>query len=394
MASRFRKSIKLAPGIRWNLAGSGSSWTIGPRGASVGFGKRGTFLDTGIPGTGLYSPSQAAGGSEPRPQRPGATTTSYSMTCGIRDDGSLYFAAATGVQISRHLVEVAKKQNLDAIQALIRRKCDEINEQIESLGRLHHDTPDARVEPKFVAPTYGEPEPTMPAPRELGVLDKIFKSRRVRVEAANRRDEEDYRAALTKWRGAKAAFDLAVEQRKSLVEKLIYEDIAAMESFLEESLQDISWPRETTVVVDIQDEGSLVMLDVDLPEIEEMPTRFARVPARGLKLSVRDLPPSKVQRLYAEHVHGILFRLVGEVFAALPKAQTVVASGYSQRRDPATGQLRDDYLLSARVPRARWEAIDFGQLAGIQVSEALARYDLRRAPMMSGSLRTITPHSA
>lgn len=394
MAFRFRKSIRLAPGMRSNLGGSSSSWTIGPRGASVGFGKRGTFLNTGIPGTGLDSRSQVAGGAGPRPQRSGATTTSYSMTCGIRDDGSLYFAAASGLQISAHLIEVAKKQNLEAIQALIRRKCEEINEQVESLARLHHDTPDPRVEPKFVAPAYPEPEPARPAPRALGLLDKVFRSRRLRLEAANRRDEEDWRAALTKWHGAKAAFDSAVAQRRSLVEKLIYEDLGAMGSFLEESLQDIAWPRETMVAVDIQDEGSLVMLDVELPEIEEMPTRVARVPARGLALSVKDLPPARIERLYEEHVHGILFRLVGEVFAALPKAQTVVASGYSKRRDPATGQPRDDYLLSARVPRASWEATDFGKIAQVEASEALARYDLRRAPLRSGLLRAITPHAA
>jgi len=33
MALRFRRSIKLAPGIRMNLSKSGMSWTLGPRGA-------------------------------------------------------------------------------------------------------------------------------------------------------------------------------------------------------------------------------------------------------------------------------------------------------------------------------------------------------------------------
>ncbi|MDM0058898.1 DUF4236 domain-containing protein [Variovorax fucosicus] len=35
MALRFRKSIKLTPGIRWNISGLGSSWTFGPRRASI-----------------------------------------------------------------------------------------------------------------------------------------------------------------------------------------------------------------------------------------------------------------------------------------------------------------------------------------------------------------------
>jgi len=51
MALRFRKSVKLAPGIRMNFSGGGVSWSLGPRGASIGIGKRGAYLNAGIPGT-------------------------------------------------------------------------------------------------------------------------------------------------------------------------------------------------------------------------------------------------------------------------------------------------------------------------------------------------------
>lgn len=392
MALRFRKSIKLAPGIRWNLSGSGSSWTFGPRGASIGVGKRGTFLNTGIPGTGLASRSRVSAPS--RSPRSAPDTTTYSMTCGIRDDGTLYFEDASGSPMSDHLVEVAKKQNKEAILGLIQRKCDEINEQVEALGRMHHDTSDARVKPRFVAPAYAEPQPSMPQPQALGFLDKIFKSRRQRVEAANRAADARYREAMSDWRKDKAEFERQRAQRQEVVEKLIYEDLGVMEGFLEENLQDITWPRETDVAFDIRDGGASVMLDVDLPEVEDMPTKLAAMPGRGLKLSVKEMTATKVQRLYAEHVHGILFRLIGEVFAALPTVQTVTASGYSQRRDPATAQMRDDYLLSVRVQRPEWEANDFAHLTAIDVVSSLARYDLRRDMLKSGMLKAITPHVA
>lgn len=394
MALRFRKSIKLAPGVRWNVSGSGSSWTFGPRGASIGVGKRGTFLNTGIPGTGFASRSKLSGGSEPRQQRAhGGSTTSVSMTCGIRDDGTLYFVDASGAPMPEHLVEVAKKQNKDAILGLMQRKCDEINEQVESLGRLHHDTPDPRLKPTFVAPAFDEPEPERPRPQALGMLDKVFASRRQRVESSNAASEEAFRTSMTAWQRAKSAFEAEVAKRRALVETGIYQDVDAMESFLEGSLQDIEWPRETQVAVDIQDGGARVLLDVDLPELEDMPAKLAAVPARGLKLSVKDLGVTKVQRLYAEHVHAILFRLVGEVFAALPKAQTVVASGYSQRRDPATAHLRDDYLLSVRVKRQDFETADFAHLSAIDVIEALTRFDLRRDMTKPQALKSIVPHN-
>jgi hypothetical protein len=52
---RFRKSIKIAPGIKLNLSKSGVSTTIGKKGLSVNVGERGTYLNTGIPGTGVYN---------------------------------------------------------------------------------------------------------------------------------------------------------------------------------------------------------------------------------------------------------------------------------------------------------------------------------------------------
>ncbi|HEX8431473.1 MAG TPA: DUF4236 domain-containing protein [Longimicrobium sp.] len=63
MGFRFRKSIKILPGVRVNVSRSGVSTTIGGRGASVSIGKRGSYLNTGIPGTGLSYRERIGGGS-------------------------------------------------------------------------------------------------------------------------------------------------------------------------------------------------------------------------------------------------------------------------------------------------------------------------------------------
>ena len=54
MGLRFRKRVKIAPGITLNFSKSGISTTVGVRGASVNFGRNGTYVNTGIPGSGLY----------------------------------------------------------------------------------------------------------------------------------------------------------------------------------------------------------------------------------------------------------------------------------------------------------------------------------------------------
>lgn len=393
MTLRFRKSIKLAPGIRWNISGSGTSWTIGPRGASVGIGKRGAFLNSGIPGTGLSSRSQLTGSSRSPAPRTTPQTNTVAMTCGMLDDGTLSFTDKTGAPVPEHVIETAKKQNRAAILDLIQRKCDEINEQIEGLATLHHETPDPKTPPMFVASTFPEAKPSAPSTTLPGFFDRIFPGRRQKIEDANRAGETHFRSALVNWESQKAQFDSQTAERKELLESLIYKESAAMERFLEENLGDIAWPRETVVAFEINDNGRSISLDVDLPEIEDMPNKFAAVPARGLKLSVKELGATKLQKLYAEHIHGVLFRLIGEVFAALPNAQEIRAAGYSQRRDPSTAQLRDDYLLSVHVLRSNWVKMDFAHLASLDVTEALNRFDLRREMSKSGIFKPITPHA-
>ena len=57
----FRKSVKIAPGVRLNFGKRGTSVSIGPRGAKVNFSKKGTYLNTSIPGTGIYMREKISG---------------------------------------------------------------------------------------------------------------------------------------------------------------------------------------------------------------------------------------------------------------------------------------------------------------------------------------------
>lgn len=53
MAFRFRKSVKIAPGVRLNFSKSGVSTSIGGRGATINLSSHGTRHTVGLPGTGL-----------------------------------------------------------------------------------------------------------------------------------------------------------------------------------------------------------------------------------------------------------------------------------------------------------------------------------------------------
>jgi hypothetical protein len=53
MGFRFRRSVKILPGIRLNFGKRGVSTSIGVRGAHVTFGRTGTRTTVGLPGSGL-----------------------------------------------------------------------------------------------------------------------------------------------------------------------------------------------------------------------------------------------------------------------------------------------------------------------------------------------------
>lgn len=67
MGFRFRKSVKLLPGLKVNVSKSGASLTIGKAGACVNVGAKGTRATVGLPGTGLSYSTRVGTRSSSRP---------------------------------------------------------------------------------------------------------------------------------------------------------------------------------------------------------------------------------------------------------------------------------------------------------------------------------------
>lgn len=70
MAFRFRRSFKIAPGIKLNVGSKGVGVSAGIRGARIGINRRGTYTSVGIPGTGIsslsYNKSKPSQGDMPQ----------------------------------------------------------------------------------------------------------------------------------------------------------------------------------------------------------------------------------------------------------------------------------------------------------------------------------------
>jgi hypothetical protein len=392
LSIRFRKSFTLAPGVRMNLSGSGIGWTLGPRGASIGIGKSGVYSNLGIPGTGISARKRLSSPTSSRHQsHSDSAIATTQVTISVNDEGLLRFIASeTGLPLSDAMVEIVKKQHGDAVRKLIQDKCDQINSQIEGLGNIHLFTPDLNARLAYAPRSFSTPPPPMGKLRRAGILAWLFKSQMARVVAANTATSQAHERELSTWRATMADHNSIEAAKKLDDDRVVAGDVPAMERFLENSLQDIVWPRETAVSFQITD-GKTVELDVDLPEIEDMPSKTAHAPQRGLRLTIKEVSPTQLSKLYMRHVHAIGFRIIGETFAALPTSDRIALSAYSKRPDKATGQLTDQYLYSVVVTRPQWSQLSFGNLKSIDVIEAFDRFQLRRNMTKTGIFRAIEP---
>ena len=404
MSLRFRKSINLLPGVRMNLTGSGLSWTVGPRGFSMNVGKRGAYLNAGLPGTGLYSRTKltgVSGDNSVAAQRaalhypagtPATAPTSETLPTvrlTVDDVGSLRYSDTNGQPVSERVIELLKKKKGDEVRVVIERLANEIAANVEALGQIHLATPDPDEKPAYAISPFAEREPQLPDEPELVLADRLLPWRRKEIESQYSTALAQAMAAQDEWVRRKAIYAGQQARRKMFIESDIYKDTHAMENYLGDHLQGISWPRETHVTFEIEDGGEKVSLDVDLPEIEQMPTRTARAASRGYQILMKDLTLSQRLQLYMQHVHGIGFRIIGETFAALPRCAEVVLSAYSQRANPATAQVHDEYLYSIRVMRNAWRQLNFSGLKNIDVVEALGQFELCRDMTPGGVFRAI-----
>ncbi|MBK6599140.1 MAG: DUF4236 domain-containing protein [Proteobacteria bacterium] len=118
MAFRFRKSYKLAPGVRMNVGLNGLSLSLGPRGAKVNLSSRGTNLSTSA--FGFTSSTRLFDATKSEVRRKKATHTEIFRGCapttmqatGIIDEsGELVLRDANGTALSPELRLLSIRQN-------------------------------------------------------------------------------------------------------------------------------------------------------------------------------------------------------------------------------------------------------------------------------------------
>ncbi|KPF53134.1 hypothetical protein IP65_14025 [Novosphingobium sp. AAP1] len=178
----------------------------------------------------------------------------------------------------------------------------------------------------------------------------------------------EYMEALMKWRADQANSG---------------PDDAAVANAVLQALGPLDWPTETNVALDVS--NGRLLLDVDLPEIEDMPSTRWTVLISKMELSEKPLSQNDLANLYLDHVCSAIVRLVGHSFAASSAVQTVALSAYTQR-NTATGRLSDEYVATVSVTRDAWRNVDISQITAIDPHNLLRNFGANIATNSRGML--------
>jgi len=236
-----------------------------------------------------------------------------------------------------NLVDGAADMEREAALAV----CQHLNEHVEAMAYPQRwtPTPDLQLVPITVR-SFSDPAPE--APKPIGKKDgkPVF----------NPRAMNDYLDDRAKWLARRFAWESAQREMQEHSQRAAQGDPEAMREHLLACLKDILWPLPTAVSFQF-DDVSAVRMDVQLPLLPTLPDREAAIDY-GNRVAVRRMSEVIHTKLHNRHALGLVLRLLGEVFAALPTVQQTTVSARRQppdRRAPS-------YVITARAPRKSWSA--------------------------------------
>jgi hypothetical protein len=169
--------------------------------------------------------------------------------------------------------------------------------------------------------------------------------------------------SLVSWKRDKDAFDQKEQARreaenqrfqaqyqnqKEHLLKLLENDPETIDQNLNSWVEGAEMPFEFHI--DYELKGDTLHVDLDLPEIEDMPQTYAQKLTSGI-VKVKDKPQTKIKSDYYQCVLGLGLCIATHFFGLAPAVQMIVMSAYTQRRDN-TGRLKDDYIYSVKFRRS------------------------------------------
>lgn len=403
---RFRRRIRICKGLSLNVSGSGISASIGVRGASVTVGKNGTYANYGIPGTGIYDRknfSSRNNNSSYKPNTSPLNTSSnresFQVSVDLDSKGNpvlkVFDINGNLVTDERILNKVKRDHNYkDSVLKLSESKKLEIESLTDSFINIYKRTENPIIDfrpyeiklralklQKYTKLTFN-----VKAPNKEDIISQLEKEAIENISSiffwANKskrrvyvleNTEHRYKLALKKWETDKQLFELdqlnkeklkneqyltVYNARKIELEGFLSPDADYIHKKIETVLGKMTLPVDFSIDYELNiDEGNL-SIDLDLPEIEDIPTCKVNMLASG-KISIKQKTSKDISNDYARCVCGLAFFFTGIFFNISSKINKITIAGYTQRVDAKDGNTKDDYIYAVSFDRISFSGIDY-----------------------------------
>ena len=409
MSIRFRKTVKIAKGIKVNFSKSGASLSLGGKGHSVNFGSRGTRVTNGIPGTGLSHSTIIS-----KSKNSGARLTASSSASVIvpneidihmNDRGQITFFDGNGIEITDKII-IRKIRSLPQFQNQIAQLGEWRRDRIDRLVRdaeienerfinIYTLTPSVESREEFVSRfdeimpeeyqerVYNTPPPSESFIREVlkAEAEKAVKGSFLSIGKAKKQYVEErlfqrYSQALAAWEDEKKEFYRQQAEEKRIFDREAVEECEQKRAFLRDLVTGVdyavcevfdSWieccelPVEIDVDYDWNQNRKEMMLDVELPIIEDL-SAVMLIKTDSGNLKERKKTLTELRGEYSRLVFGLAVFLSANAFNVSPAVQKIVFSGFTKRENNE-GKLNDEYLYSLKFSRSMFEGVDFSRIS-------------------------------
>lgn len=436
MGVRFRKSVRICKGVKVNFSKSGASLTLGGRGNSINFSSRGISTTNGIPGTGISHRSQIISYHKSQSSLPGLGGRSGvaipgSFQLRMNQDGRVevldnqgnpiydqsvirkikttdsYKRAVQNLESQRQVKLVenynnAKAENDRFIE--IYKLSPQVDRQERYLEILNSLRPHVYQKKQFEIPYPTEDTIRNQLAYEASenVRGNILTVGKLRKKYVETNLQSRLNSAISWWMQQKEAFDteeanneIAETERynvefnanRQYMQELINGEDQAVSEGVEYWISSCELPVEINVDYEWHQNDHIMYLDVDLPEIEDIPEdEVVRLASGNLKEKKKTQATLKQE--YVNLVFGLAIFISANVFNVSPAIHDIVISGYTQRRNKA-GEVNDEYVYSIKFTRNIFEN---SVLCNVNPQDFCMRFENRSNVTSSMLMKKIEPY--
>lgn len=433
MGLRFRRSVKICKGLRVNFNKNSWGISVGSRGYGYSFNSKGRRTKhIGIPGTGLSYVTSTSTKKNYNKPKPTYVRTRINLT--MDDDGKMTFYNANGTVITdQSLINKIKRtpeyraekdrmqmeHNKEMLEKVI--EYNRNNNELININKMCAEkiySEDEYInELKNLKPMIYEKKTfDVPMPTEETVKRDLLKLAKKEIksiafwtlkpkwnEYIERHFKEVYDKRYNYWVKEREEFysneqklekennekyEEEFNNNKKYLENIIAGDEECICNDIELWFGELEMPLECNINFEYVADKNILLLDLDLPEIEDFPNQKAIQLASG-NMKLQKKTQAELYSDYKNYVFGLALFMVGHIFNISPKIKYITLSAYTQRR-ARTGEIADDYVYSIKFNR---DGISQYDLKTVDSYNVCMSFENRCNIAANNMLKTIQPYS-